>query len=182
MRDKINAVFPCFTGICMEIYTNHTFWVDEYLEDINPQQPRGKSYGITTFDESIEDQPFKIFNPSQKEINFLAIDKGLLLDIPEHPARCDFAVFDNLRFCFVESKTSTLGQRSKERKDAIKQLKSTIQLFQEKINFEGFQIEAQVSLRAKRIYPRQNSHRQNDVKEFEDELNVSLYENNTIEF
>ena len=135
-----------------------------------------------TFDESIEDQPFKVFNPSQKEINFLAIDKGLFLDIPEHPARCDFAVFDNLRFCFVESKTSTLGQRSKERKDAIKQLKSTIQLFQEKINFEGFQIEAQVSLRAKRIYPRQNSHRQNDVKEFEDELNVSLYENNTIEF
>lgn len=182
MKDKINAVFPCFTGICMEIYTNYTFWVDEYLEDINPQQLRGKSYVITTIDESIEDQPFKIFNPSQKEINFLAIDKGLFLDIPEHPTRCDFAVFDDIRFCFVETKEPSPRQKSDERKKAITQLKLTIQLFKEKIDFEGFQIEAQVSLRAKKVFPRRNSRRQNEAKEFEDELNVTLFENNTIEF
>lgn len=126
---------------------------------------------------------FTVKNEQAKEITFLAIDKGIFLDTPNFPfQKCDFALFDDSRFCFVECKDSVAKQRSKERNSAFNQLKETILVFKNNIDFSDYQIEAQVSLKARRVYPRQSCSREDKVKEFEDELNVALYENNEITF
>ncbi len=91
-----------------------------------------------------ETQPihFTILNPSQKEIAFLAIDKCLFFD-DEGWEKCDFVVFDDKTFCFVEikqakasrrkqageSKQAKASRRKSRRIKAIGQLTSNYQNF-----------------------------------------------------
>lgn len=77
-------------------------------------------------------QVFHIHNPQEKEISFLAVDSCLFTSSDEE--RCDFIVFDNQYFCFVELKRVKFKQESKKRLKAAKQLESTITLFQDKLD------------------------------------------------
>ena len=179
MKQLIETTFPCKTGNCIEIRKETIFWVDEYPSNNTiPKQIRGKSFTLLkTEDERL----FTVNNPFQKEIYFLAIDKGIFTDEDKFK-KCDFALFDKKRFCFIESKNSKLNQRKEDRLYAYEQLKNTIRIFQNKIDFTNYQVEAQVSFKASQIYPRQTSSNQDMVKEFDDELAVALFENNDIEF
>jgi hypothetical protein len=90
---------------------------------------------------------FTVKNPTQKTILFLAIDKCLLHDGEEKGfERCDFAIFDDKVFCFVEIKEPSFGQKAENLKKARSQLLSTIKYFKEKIPFESIRIEAYASV------------------------------------
>lgn len=80
---------------------------------------------------------FGVENPRTKVIGFLAID-GCVISQKDNLERCDFAVFDNKCFCFVELKISSKGGKRKP-KD---QLLSTINHFKNKLNFSTKRIEA----------------------------------------
>jgi hypothetical protein len=181
VKQLIENAFPCQTGNCFEVRSENIFWIDEYQIDDFPSKPKGKSFII------LEKEGDKLFftvnNLSQKEVIFLAIDKGIFLDTLEFDfKKCDFALFDDERFCFIESKDVNLKHRRQERLDAYEQLKNTILKFKEKIDFGDYILEAQISMKASQIYPRQRSSNENKVKEFEDDLRVALFENNDIEF
>jgi hypothetical protein len=182
VKQLIENTFPCQTGDCFEIRNEMIFWIDEYpANDPIPKEIRGKSFTLLTTD---DENLFTVRNPSQKEVFFLSIDQGIFDRTKTYSGeRCDFALFDNFRFCFVECKDSVAKQRSKEREGAFKQLKATIIKFKEHIDFGTYQIEAQVSIKARRaVFPRKSCSRTDKVKEFEDELKVALFENNDIEF
>ena len=178
MKQLIETTFPCKTGNCIEIRKETIFWVDEYSPKVFPKQIKGKSFTLL---ETNDDKLFTVNNPYQKEIIFVAIDKGIFTDEDKFK-KCDFALFDDKRFCFIESENSKLNQRKEDRLYAYEQLKNTIRIFQNKIDFTNYQIEAQVSFKASRIYPRQRSSNQDKVLEFDNELAVALFENNDIEF
>ena len=181
MKQLIETTFPCPTGNCLETRNEIIFWVDEYPDEIEFERNRKKSFVlIETKDELL----FTVKNPTQKDVHFLAIDQGVFWKTEKYKlGRCDFALFDDTRFCFIEIKEVTLKHRNKERLEAYKQLKETILKFREHLDFGHYQIEAQVSFKSSRkIYPRQSSSNQDIAKEFDDELAVALFENNDIEF
>lgn len=181
MKQLIETTFPCQTGNCLETRNEIIFWVDEYPDEIEFERNRKKSFVlIETEDELL----FTVKNPTQKDVHFLAIDQGIFWKTEKYKlGRCDFALFDDTRFCFIEIKEVTLKHRNKERLEAYKQLKETILKFREHLDFGHYQIEAQVSFKSSRkIYPRQSSSNQDIAKEFDDELAVALFENNDIEF
>lgn len=181
MKQLIETTFPCQTGNCLETRNEIIFWVDEYPDEIEFERNRKKSFVlIETKDELL----FTVKNPTQKDVHFLAIDQGVFWKTEKYKlGRCDFALFDDTRFCFIEIKEVTLKHRNKERLEAYKQLKETILKFREHLDFGHYQIEAQVSFKSSRkIYPRQSSSNQDIAKEFDDELAVALFENNDIEF
>ena len=181
MKQLIETTFPCKTGNCIETRNETIFWVDEYSSNVFPIEIRGKSFVLV---ETEDDLLFTVKNPNQKDIHFLAIDQGIFDTTKEYKlGRCDFALFDDIRFCFIENKKVTLKHRSKERLEAYKQLKEIIVKFREHLDFGHYQIEAQISFKSSRkIYPRESSSNQDMVKEFDDELAVALFENNDIEF
>jgi hypothetical protein len=177
VKQLIETTFPCQTGNCIETRTETIFWVDEYpTKEPIPKDIRGKSFTLLTTD---DERLFTVNNPFQKELTFVAIDAGIFTD---SSPKCDFALFDDERFCFVECKDSVAKQRSKERNDAFVQLKATIIRFRENLDFGNYKIEAQVSMKARMVFPRKSCSREDMVKEFDDELAVALFENNDIEF
>ena len=181
MKQLIETTFPCKTGNCIETKNETIFWVDEYPDKIEYGRNRKKSFVVI---ETEDELLFTVKNPTQKDVHFLAIDQGIFYGTKEYESgRCDFALFDDARFCFIENKDVTLKQRNKERLDAYKQLKETIVKFREHLDFGNYQIEAQLSFKSSRkIYPRETSSNQDMVKEFDDELAVALFENNDIKF
>ena len=181
MKQLIETTFPCQTGNCIETRNETIFWIDEYLEDIDLKRPKGKSFVLI---ETEDDLLFTVKNPTQKDVHFLTIDQGIFFGTKEYKlGRCDFALFDDARFCFIENKKVTLKHRGKERLEAYKQLKETIVKFKERIDFGHYKIEAQISFKSSRkIYPRESSSNQDMEKQFDDELAVALFENNDIEF
>jgi hypothetical protein len=181
VKQLIETTFPCQTGNCLETRNETIFWVDEYPDEIEFGKNRKKSFVLI---ETEDDLLFTVKNPTQKVVHFLSIDQGIFDGTKVYSkGRCDFALFDDIRFCFIENKIVTLRHRSKERIEAYKQLKETIVKFKEHLDFGHYQIEAQISFKSNRkIYPRQSSSNQDVAKEFDDELAVALFENNDIEF
>jgi len=148
---------------------------DKYFEIIDDEVH--KCYINTNKD--IKGQ-FRIINNDSKEINFLAVDK-CIFDNSCPPKRCDFILFDNSVFSFVEIKVpSRVSGRSILRNEAIEQLKSTIIEFLglKLINKLGLEIEAIICLCVKKSYPTFTSSKQSRVKEFQDDYNVVLKEGN----
>ncbi|RDB02809.1 hypothetical protein [Runella aurantiaca] len=138
MRQSIEAFFPqCIEGKCIE-----TEQGDFQIFD-SEQEPK------RCYIRKNEEEPthFSVLNPAQKEVNFLAIDKCILYDnAKEH---CDFAVFDDTRFSFVEIKARhpLHKRRLSDRKKARQQLQETILHFQENgIEFKNINLEAIICL------------------------------------
>ena len=180
MKQLIENTFPCKTGNCLEIRNETTFWIDEHPEKVGFGQIPKKSFVLL---QTNDDLLFTVLNPTQKEITFLAIDEGIFQGTKEYTGgRCDFALFDDNRFCFVENKDVNLKHRREERSSAIVQLVETITKFKQHINFGNYILEAQISFKAKKIFPRQRSLNQQKSAEFFDETGAELFENNDIEF
>ncbi|MCY7352888.1 MAG: hypothetical protein LH606_19890 [Cytophagaceae bacterium] len=130
MKRLIEEAFPVAFP-CLETHNDTCFGVIDPLGN-------KKCFVSTSPDETAH---FKVLNPSAKQIHFLAIDHCLASS--SDPQRCDFALFDEVTFCFVEIKeTNRPQQRAKHRQRAKEQLLETIQWFQTKIDFSEKSVEA----------------------------------------
>jgi hypothetical protein len=125
----------------------------------------------------------KLFNVSNAtRVGFIAIDgnQGLLGFGDSH---CDFVFFDETDFCFVEFKLNAESEEErairKNRKKAIRQLKNTIDLFDNQLdrNYGGLNLEAYVC--TPEFYPRFDSSWQALAIEFTEEYyGIELFERN----
>lgn len=125
----------------------------------------------------LEDKTYQIINSDP--IYFIPIDgvNGISKGKTSH---CDFIFFNNANFCFVEMKLNATSLNPqpirKNRKKAVKQLKSTIDYFDKKLskNYSGLILEAYVA--TPDIYPRENTAFQSIKVQFLENTGVSLYE------
>jgi hypothetical protein len=126
------------------------------------------------------DKVFTVENNSLKA-GFIPIDGkfGLLSCGKSH---CDFILFNENDFCFIELKlnASSSEERAvrKNRKKAVDQLSSTIDLFDEKLNsnYEDLNLEAYIC--TPQIYPRSNTAWQEIQIKFLESKRIELYEQN----
>ncbi len=133
----------------------------------------------------VENEPntlcyFTVSNPTNKLINFLAIDKCTLMG--DREKKCDCALFDDSSFYFIEMKTATPAQRRKRKSDAYEQLKSTIGIFKSKLSFDGYELWALISFGQSYAIPKTNSTQMARRKELFDLYRAKLIEGNFIEF
>ncbi|MBE9058913.1 hypothetical protein [Sphaerospermopsis sp. LEGE 08334] len=129
---------------------------------------------INGFDSS---KLFNIINATG--VAFIPIDgKQGLLGFGD--SRCDFVFFDESDFCFVEFKLNATSLRkvNKNRVDAIRQLKNTIDLFDDKLerNYAGLNLEAYVC--TPEFYPRLNASWQALAQDFLEDYGIPLFESN----
>lgn len=170
--DQIKAAFVrCVENDCLEITNSEK--IEIFDDEIKKR----------CFIRSEDTQPthFTILNPSKKEIAFLAIDKCVFFD-EDNWAKCDFVVFDDKTFCFIEIKQANRRQRSKRKKKAIQQLKATVKLFTEKLDFEGYQLEAHICFGGRTIYPSRPARMQSVAFEFQKVFQAKLLEENEKKF
>ncbi len=112
---------------------------------------------------------------------FIPIDmKNGLIEFGK--SRCDFIIFDNYDFCFVEMKLNadSEGERAirKNRKKAAEQLGNTITFLDEKLaqNYEGLKREAYIATPP--FYPRKNASWQAIELDFMEKKGIYLFETN----
>ncbi len=83
---------------------------------------------------------FKVFNNDAQNINFLAIDK-CIFSRDYSDERCDFALFDDSQFTFIEIKApQNLFIRTRLINKAFRQLEATILEFNNQNVFRGVRI------------------------------------------
>ena len=125
---------------------------------------------------------FTVINSKLENVNFLAID-GCIYQSEDNHKRCDFAVFNDKTFCFVELKLAERSKnRSIRRKDALVQLDVTINKFKQLISFQGYTVEAFACVGYKSTIPKSRASNTNKVKEFWDTHNVDLCAGNQVVF
>ena len=164
MKQFIEKAYPqIIQNTCLEILTDFEFSI--YDSEI------GRCFIQKEVDEIIH---FTVKNPNHKEIGFLAIDKCIFMD-SDKIKRCDFAVFDNKTFCFVEIK-ETNQRKSENSRKAREQLLITIDEFKGKIDFSDKRLEAYVvvGLDFKKVYPASKSQDLLSILKFE-RLGVTLF-------
>ena len=127
-----------------------------------------------------EDGDFKVLNPSQKEIGFIAVDKCLFFDSDDFK-KCDCIVFDEDTICFVEIKNCKPKRRKNHKPNAIKQLKATIEIFQNKININK-KIEAYLCVGCSSTHPSRTASSKNAQAEFLRDFNALLFDGCQKEF
>ena len=133
--------------------------------------------GLVVVDVIEIDKVFKV--SSIDKVGFIPIDgkKGLLRFGDSH---CDFIIFDNNDFCFVELKlnaTSTEDRAvNKNRKKGIEQLSNTIDLFDEKLgrDYSGLNLEAYLC--TPKTYPRENAAFKDLRVKFLETKGIQLFE------
>jgi len=131
MEQQIKRKLPnCTTNKCLKSSVRSIFGISD------------TTAGIVSIEKTnYANAHFLIKNVTRKKINVLAIDSCLLNS--SDPSKCDFAVFDNKTFCFVEIKeASTKKGRRKHKVKAVSQLYSSIKYFITRLNFKNYQIEA----------------------------------------
>ena len=132
MKQLIEKAFPqIIENTCLEILTDTKFSI--YDSESGRCFIQKENEGIIHF---------TVKNPNKKDIGFLAIDKCTFMDY-DNIERCDFAVFDNKTFCFIEIK-ETARRKSENSKKARSQLLTTIQEFIKLIDFGSIRLEAYV--------------------------------------
>ena len=164
MKLFIEKAYPqIIQNSCLEILTDLEFSI--YDSEI------GRCFIQKEVNEIIH---FTVKNSNQKEIGFLAIDKCIFMD-SDKIKRCDFAVFDNKTFCFVEIK-ETNQRKSENSRKAREQLLITINEFKGKIDFSDKRLEAYVvvGLDFKKVYPASKSQDLLSILKFE-RLGVTLF-------
>ncbi len=175
MKQSIEAAFPIIKkNKCLEMVDAIEFWIfDSNLEkrcfiQISPNE---------------EEKQFKVLNPSGNSISFLAIDKCVFLD-DDSIKRCDFAIYDDMSFYFVEIKIVKAKNRKSERFDMYLQLASTIENFINKdVDFGNRKILAILSFpKGSLTYPLFQSRSMEKTIEFLDNYNAILLEGNEITF
>lgn len=128
---------------------------------------------------------FLVENNTKQNVHFVAIDACLLHK--EMGGQCDFAIFDEKTFAFVDIKDVKTNQRRYVKEKAISQLKNTFDIFMAKgISFEKQEMYAIIGFTFQQSYtqshPKAKSNRAADLLFFEDNYKATLLEINTFEF
>jgi hypothetical protein len=170
MHNKISSQFPtCSSNNCIEVHATEQIYVLDLVSD------KCKVASIS----EISISHFCVLNPSKKDIYFLAIDKCIFTDSSHK--KCDFAIFDNTLFCFIEIK-DTPNRTLTHKKKSVEQLKVTITKFKEKIDFTGYTIEAIISWRYTPMRPAATTLMQSAKLDLFENYGVKLLEGNQKEF
>jgi len=126
---------------------------------------------------------FKIENLTDK-LALWPID-GMFFEFGKGPSRCDCVFFNNTHFSFAEFKfnatTSNLQSIHQHREKAIAQLRSTIELINEKFDansFDYLKYTLEAYLCTPETFPSKNTSISNFAVEFLEEYGISLYEQN----
>lgn len=127
-----------------------------------------------------QDGHFQVLNRDSKNIGFIAIDKCLFFDDDEFK-KCDCIVFDEDTICFIEIKDCKPKRRKGHKKNAEKQLKSTIQIFQDKITIDK-KIEAYLCVGCSSTRPSRTASSKNAQAEFMRDFNAHLLDGCQKEF
>ncbi len=127
-----------------------------------------------------EKDGFRIENPEKKEVNLLALDGCFFSD--DEIRRCDGIVFDDKELCFFELKLNAFSSKGNKKrknfKDAIEQLESTINFFnQNDVDFSIFSKEAFVCMNNK-SYPKNTATRNFKKVAFLKKNNIPLIDKN----
>jgi hypothetical protein len=126
------------------------------------------------------DKVFTVENNSL-QVGFIPIDGKFGL-LSSGKSQCDFILFNENDFCFIELKLNavSLEERAvkKNWKKAVKQLNNTIDLFDEKLNanYEDLNLEAYIA--TPEIYPRSNATWTEIRINFLESKGIELYEQN----
>lgn len=167
MIAELKEAFPIIEeNSCFEIITKKNFEIyDCKAEDTSCTT--GRCYIKESGD-------FLVLNPNEQEISFLAVDKCIFLD-DDATQRCDAIIYNNDTICFIEIKDCKSKNRSARKKDAKKQLKTTIELFENKINIEKNR-EAYLCVGTSQTRPSKLASGMDAFVEFEEDLNTMLFD------
>lgn len=180
IEDIQNKFETCVKNNCIETISDEKFFV---IEDSSTN----KSSLIKKDTSKGDYSEFEIENINKKDIHFLAIDNCIFDDSSDHK-KCDFSIFDETTFCFVEMKTNATSlkdqARKKNKKTAILQLKETVKIFKEKIDFSKYEysIEAIICPKYEELRPVATTNFQSAQLEFQKELNTILLNGNQKKF
>ena len=161
MQNSLQTTFPQIDdNNCLDIVTKKEFEIYDCEEE-------KRCYIATEYGQ------FKVINILEKEISFLAIDKCLFFDNDKFK-KCDCLIFDKETICFIEIKACKFKQRKSNKKTAISQLKSTIEIFRKEFDIDK-KIEAYLCIGMNPENPPRASS-SDMILEFEEELDTKLLE------
>ena len=172
MKQSIEMAFPqSIAGDCLIVQSSEEFHI--YDRVTHPKR-------CYIRDDETQVVHFTVVNPQNKDIHFLAID-ACLFDEKDEP-RCDFAIFDDTVFCFVEIKDIKGRQRRNARINAQKQLSNTIKQFLNSGIAFSAGLEAIVCFATEKIYPATTAQSIDAVVEFEQEFGARFLIGNSRTF
>lgn len=179
IKEEIEQKFNlCSNNQCIEFY----------LEDFDVEDDRNAS-NLPCRKVDFEKGEFSIETNGNK-VNFLKIDACILF--ADDGKKCDFAVFNNREFVFVELKEVKNRKNKKNRKrDAYKQLEKTLEIFiqEKKVNFEKYQEKGNLKLAVAVIqsntntkFPASTAKSQQQKAHFQTNYQAKLYEGHIYSF
>jgi hypothetical protein len=122
MIHSLKEIFPHIEEKeCLQLLTQKSFEILDHADD-------KRCYILE------KDGQFKVINPYQKEISFIAIDECLFRS--SDGSRADCAIYDEEVFCFIELKDCKNKNISANRRKAKEQLIATIEFFRKKIDIK----------------------------------------------
>ncbi|QTA85421.1 hypothetical protein [Desulfonema magnum] len=175
MDKTLERIFPGMTdNECLKIISDILFYVYD-----NPDTDQA----FATVTEPEEHQNFRITNPACKPVRVLSVDHCLFSD--DSFKKCDFVLYDEAAFCFVELKAvhrDVHKKRKNAKRYAEKQLLATIELFRKELgNFGGRDLEAYLCVGYRTGRPSILSRSQRAKRDFV-RLGVKLYDGCRKEF
>jgi len=158
--------------LCEQIVSDKNFYI---IDDIKSKP----AYIIS------DNGEFNIINNNEKNITFIAIDSCIYNS--DDDTRCDFAIYDENNFCFVELKhTEKRTSWKRHRKKAQEQLESTINDFKSVAITDNKQLEAYMcctcKISNKNTKIKNASNQIERITYFEENLDTILYCDNQKEF
>ncbi|MFZ2968923.1 MAG: hypothetical protein WA080_07730 [Sulfuricurvum sp.] len=120
----------------------------------------------------VKEGQFKVNNPQQKLIHFLAVDSCVFSD--SDGSRCDCMVFDEVTCCFIELKSCKNKNEPKHRQKAKEQLKTTIEFLKEKIDLSLVGLEAYICIACTPASIKPRIENMNAIAEFAEKLDTKL--------
>lgn len=145
-----------------------------------------QSYIVPSTEISVDlDKCLIVLNPHSTKIFHLSIDACFLTQQYGYDQeKCDFVVFNDGLFCFVELKSNAESKKKvrENLKKARKQLGATINFFDDnEVDFSNHILKAYIVLKNK-LYPQDQASIKERRKKFFDEYEVDLFEESEVEF
>ena len=171
MREQIETYFPIVKiNACLQTVSEIEFGISE------PDKDKGGRSIIV----AKKGADFEVENPNQKEIGFWAIDECTFTS--GDGKRCDFAIFDDETFAFVEIKRSKMKNRQQAKNSAVEQLEEILNHCKGKLDFSHCKLLAIIALSFSKSFPIARTRKQDAELAFFNKYQAQLLEGNSILF